>query len=77
VTYGDWLPLVNTIGLGAIAYLLLTRVEARLGRVEASVNRMVQTSLLLLISQEGVADAVKDEARRILREITNGNGKRD
>jgi hypothetical protein len=72
VTAADLLPLINTVGLGAIAYLLLTRVEARLGKVESSVNRMVQTSLLLLISQDSVAEPVKVEARRILSEISNG-----
>jgi hypothetical protein len=74
MSFADFLPVINTVGLGVIAYLLLTRVEARLVKVESSVNRMVQTSLLLLISQEHTTEPVREEARRILKEIAE-NGR--
>lgn len=68
------LPLLNTAGLGVIAYMLLVRVERRLSDNEKSINRLVQANMLTLLSSNQTPEPVKKQAQRLLQEINGDTG---
>lgn len=69
MTVTDAVTLLNTAGLGVMAYLLLTRVDSRLSALERATNRFVRVMALNMIQDSIASPAVKREARTLLREI--------
>lgn len=70
------LPLLNTAATGVLAYLLVTRVEARLAAVERATNRLLRVYALGLLSDRRIDEPVRKEARELLREISRESGTR-
>lgn len=68
------LPLLNTAATGVLAYLLLTRVEARLTAVERAANRLLRVYALGLLTDRRIEEPVRREARELLREMHRETG---
>jgi hypothetical protein len=71
------LPLLNTAGIGVLAYLLLTRVEHRLSAVERATNRLLRVFALALVNDRRQDENVRREAKQLLNEVRRENGDKD
>lgn len=69
MSVGDAVTLLNTAGLGVIAYLLLTRVDARLQLLERAVNRFVLVTALDIVRRPETESGVRRQARQLIRDV--------
>lgn len=69
MSVSDAITLLNTAGLGVIAYLLLTRVDGRLSALERAVNRFVLVTALDLIRRPETSQPVRRQARELVRDL--------
>lgn len=65
----QFLPFLNTAGLGLMAWFVLTRLEPRMNAIENSIDRLAKAVLLDVASRPGAAPHVKREADALLREV--------
>lgn len=73
-------PLINLGAIGAVLWWFLTQTNPRLdavqrelrdmgNQVQRSLDRLTRAQMLTLISRTDVPDAIKREAREILKEV--------
>ena len=69
MTLTEIAPLLNTVGLGLVAYILLVHVRSDLRSVERSVNRLTRVWALSLVTDPRTTPAARREAEQVVKEI--------
>lgn len=70
----DVVTYLNTVGLGLIAWRLLTATEKKMDKLSEAINRLVRVDALALIHDPHSSAAVRDEAQQLVKEIDTQSG---
>lgn len=62
-------PLAGTGVTGVVLFWFMSRNEKRMQAFEASIDRNVRASLMLVLGFKQVSESIKDEARELLAEV--------
>lgn len=66
----DWIAPIIQFGVGGGVLLwFMFKSEPRLRAIEASIDRMARSILLLVVSHSGSNDALRTQATEIIKEI--------
>lgn len=75
LTPAQLLTVLNTAGLGLVAWRMLTVTEKKMDRLTEAINRMVRVDALALAHDMNRPREVRQKAEEVVREIDASNNR--